>query len=70
MALRYKKQKKYEVGDVVQLDHNWDNKLAIILEADDNYDDENIHMVCYYITVQGSGECGWINKFPIRGKIE
>lgn len=70
MTLRYKKQERYAVGDVIRLDSNWDNKLAIILEADDNHDGENAHMVCYYITIQGSGECGWINKFPILGKIE
>ena len=60
-----KKDMKYQVGDLVELNSEWNNQLGLIIDIDDA-DKDN---VVYLVDINGEPSPGWLSFYPIRRKI-
>ena len=60
---------KYNTGDVVQLDHMWDNLYGVIIDVD--YDSDNdMKYPVYRILIQTNPNPGWLSEAAIVRKVE
>ena len=60
---------KYNIGDVVQLTHVWDNLYGIIINVDYDADNDMKYPV-YRILIQTNPVPKWLSEVTIVRKIE
>lgn len=60
---------KYNIGDVVQLNKEWDNRYGIIVDVSNSPMYKESTYV-YRIHVQGNTNPGWMSQSVIIGKVE
>jgi hypothetical protein len=60
---------KYNIGDIVLLNNNWDNRYALILDIHYSKDDESKLWPSYRLMIQTTEYIGWISGCSLVRKV-